>query len=209
MAAWALDEILKLLHPFMPFITEELWAVTAEQGPKRHLLALSDWPKLEGLADDKAEAEIGWLIELITAIRSIRAEMNITVAIPLVLAGASAGDAGARRTLGRIHQAAGARVGDFVRRRRAAGLGATRGARRGGGAAADRRHRSRRRARAAGQGNGEGRRRHRPRRRQAQQRQFRRARAGRSGRGRKRKTRGGGRPQRKIAEALERLKGAV
>jgi valyl-tRNA synthetase len=90
MAAWALDEILRLLHPFMPFITEELWAVTAEQGPKRlHLLALSDWPKLEGLADDKAEAEIGWVIELITAIRSIRAEMNINVNIQLVLAGAS------------------------------------------------------------------------------------------------------------------------
>ncbi|MGC1695688.1 MAG: valine--tRNA ligase, partial [Pseudolabrys sp.] len=89
-AAWALDEILKLLHPFMPFITEELWAVTAEQGPKRSsLLALSEWPKLEGLTDEKAEAEIGWLIELITAIRSIRAEMNITVPIPLVLAGAS------------------------------------------------------------------------------------------------------------------------
>ena len=89
-AAWALDEILKLLHPFMPFITEELWAVTAEQGPKRaNLLALSDWPSLEGLADDKAEAEIGWVIDLVTAIRSIRAEMNITVAIPLVLAGAS------------------------------------------------------------------------------------------------------------------------
>ena len=92
MAAWALDEILKLLHPFMPFITEELWAVTAEQGPKRSdLLALSEWPKLEGLADDKAEAEIGWVIDLITAIRSIRAEMNIAVAIP----------AGARRRLGR------------------------------------------------------------------------------------------------------------
>ncbi len=90
MAAWALDEILKLLHPFMPFITEELWAVTAEQGPKRsQLLALSDWPKLVGLTDDKAEAEIGWVIELITAVRSIRAEMNITAAIPLVLAGAS------------------------------------------------------------------------------------------------------------------------
>ena len=91
MAAWALDEILRLLHPFMPFITEELWAVTAEQGPKRAaMLALSDWPRLEGLADDKAEAEIGWVIDLITAIRSIRAEMNITVNIPIVLAGASA-----------------------------------------------------------------------------------------------------------------------
>jgi valyl-tRNA synthetase len=90
MAAWALDEILKLLHPFMPFITEELWAVTAELGPKRSsLLALSQWPFLEGLADEKAEAEIGWVIDLVTAIRSLRAEMNITAAIPLVLAGAS------------------------------------------------------------------------------------------------------------------------
>src|SRR5450830_401924 len=89
MVAWARDEILKLLHPFMPFITEELWAVTAQ--PQRDaLLALSDWPKLDGLTDDKAEAEISWVIELVTAIRSIRAEMNITVAIPLVLAGASA-----------------------------------------------------------------------------------------------------------------------
>jgi valyl-tRNA synthetase len=91
MAAWALDEILKLLHPFMPFITEELWAVTAEQGPKRaNLLALSEWPALEGLDDPAAEAEIGWVIDLITAIRSIRAEMNIATAIPLVLAGVSA-----------------------------------------------------------------------------------------------------------------------
>ncbi len=91
MAAWALDEILKLLHPFMPFITEELWAVTAEQGPKRsQLLALSDGQNSTALLTTKAEAEIGWVIELITAIRSIRAEMNITAAIPLVLAGASA-----------------------------------------------------------------------------------------------------------------------
>ena len=87
MVAWARDEILKLLHPFMPFITEELWAVTGKHGA---LLALSEWPTLTGLTDDKAEAEIGWVIDLVTAIRSIRAEMNITVAIPLVLAGAAA-----------------------------------------------------------------------------------------------------------------------
>jgi valyl-tRNA synthetase len=106
MAAWALDEILKLLHPFMPFITEELWAVTAEQGPTRaNLLALSDWPALEGLADDKAEAEIGWVIDLITAIRSVRAEMNISAQIPVVLAGASA-ETGARAT----------RWADFIKR---------------------------------------------------------------------------------------------
>ena len=74
--AWARDEILKLLHPFMPFITEELWAVTAQ--PKRAaLLTLSHWPALEGLADDKAEAEIGWVIDLVTAIRSIRTELNV------------------------------------------------------------------------------------------------------------------------------------
>jgi valyl-tRNA synthetase len=92
-AAWALDEILKLLHPFMPFITEELWRVTAEQGPKREqFLALSPWPRHDHLEDSAAEAEIGWLIDLVTAIRSVRAEMNIAAAaqIPLVLAGASA-----------------------------------------------------------------------------------------------------------------------
>ena len=87
MVAWARDEILKLLHPFMPFVTEELWAVT---GKHDALLAFDKWPSLQGLADDKAEAEIGWVIDLVTAIRSVRAEMNITTAIPVVLAGASA-----------------------------------------------------------------------------------------------------------------------
>src|SRR6478752_7581344 len=87
MVAWARDEILKLLQPFMPFITEELWAVTAKHDA---LLALDAWPSYTGLSDDKAEAEIGWVIDLVTAIRSVRAEMNITAAIPLVLAGASA-----------------------------------------------------------------------------------------------------------------------
>ena len=197
MAAWALDEIIKLLHPFMPFITEELWRVTAEQGPKREaMLALSQWPTLEGLADDKAEAEIGWVIDLITAIRSIRAEMNINVNIPLVLAGASA------ETQGRAE-----RWAEFIKRlarvseissasARAAGLGATRRARRGRGAAADRRHRYRRRTRASGQGNEEGRGRHQARRRQTRQREIRRQRAGRDHRRRKGKARGGRRAAR-------------
>jgi len=84
MVAWARDEILKLLHPFMPFITEELWTVTAS--PKRALpLALSEWPSLEGVGDARAEAEIGWVIDLITAIRSVRAEMNVNVPLPLVM----------------------------------------------------------------------------------------------------------------------------
>ena len=88
MVTWARDEILKLLQPFMPFVTEELWAVTAS-GARNAPLALSEWPELQGLADDKAEAEIGWVIDLVTAIRSVRSEMNITAQIPLVLADAS------------------------------------------------------------------------------------------------------------------------
>ena len=84
MLAWARDEILKLMHPFMPFVTEELWTVTA--APKRGvLLALSEWPSLEGIVDPKAEAEIGWVIDLITSIRSVRAEMNVNAPLPLVM----------------------------------------------------------------------------------------------------------------------------
>ena len=93
MTAWVRDEILKLLHPFTPFVTEELWQVTGESGSVRDgLLALAPWPKLAGLDDLEAEAEIGWVVDLVTAIRSVRAEMNITPAaeIPLVLVAASA-----------------------------------------------------------------------------------------------------------------------
>ena len=51
MVAWARDEILKLLHPFMPFITEELWAVTAKRDG---LLVLAAWPRKAGLTSDEA-----------------------------------------------------------------------------------------------------------------------------------------------------------
>jgi valyl-tRNA synthetase len=125
--AWARDEILKLLHPFMPFLTEELWAVTEK---RESLLTLADWPLRkqvnaaamaetinaamagdplamtvmpthapfeEQFSDPAAEAEIGWLVDLVTAVRSVRSEMNIPPAtlVPLVLAGTS-GDSQAR-----------------------------------------------------------------------------------------------------------------
>src|SRR5215831_11820968 len=76
MLAWVRDEILKLLHPFMPFITEALWETIARRD---NLLALTEWPAGPGVHDPRAEAEIGWVIEVISAIRSARAEMNVNV----------------------------------------------------------------------------------------------------------------------------------
>ena len=73
--AWALDQILKLLHPFMPFVTEELWGALADRD--QHLIVTA-WPTHnEALIAEEAAAEIDWAIGLITAIRSVRAEMNI------------------------------------------------------------------------------------------------------------------------------------
>ena len=92
-AAWALDRIVTLLHPFMPFITEELWAAYSERaGEKAELLCLTAWPELAGLDAPEAEAEIGWVVDLVTEIRSARAEMNVPAAslVPLVLVGADA-----------------------------------------------------------------------------------------------------------------------
>jgi valyl-tRNA synthetase len=90
--AWVLDQVLKLLHPFMPFITEELWARTAEVGGSREsMLCLSDWPVLEGLADAEADEEMGWVVKIISEVRSVRSEMNVPAGakIALVLVGAS------------------------------------------------------------------------------------------------------------------------
>ncbi len=92
MMAWVLDQSLALLHPFMPFITEELWAKTGEHGPARtSMLALADWPKLDGLADPAADVEIGWVIGLISEVRSVRSEMNVPAGakVPLTLVDAS------------------------------------------------------------------------------------------------------------------------
>jgi valyl-tRNA synthetase len=91
--AFVLDEICKLLHPFMPFITEELWAIKGQAGPARDsLLCLAAWPDLAGLEDASAEAEIGWVVDLVTEVRSARSETNVPAGaqVPLVVVGAGA-----------------------------------------------------------------------------------------------------------------------
>ncbi len=91
--AYVLDVAMALLHPFMPFLTEELWAETGKEGPAREsLLALAPWPDLAGLEAPDAEAEVGWVVDLVTEIRSVRAEMNVPASaqVPLVLVQPSA-----------------------------------------------------------------------------------------------------------------------
>lgn len=86
--AYIFDEISKLLHPFMPFITEELWAIKGEEGPRREtILALAGWSNLDALIDPAAEAEIGWVVDLVNEVRSARSETNVPAGaqIPLVL----------------------------------------------------------------------------------------------------------------------------
>lgn len=76
-AAYCLDEIYKMLHPFMPFMTEELWTLTAGEGTKRGtVLALAEWPQLS-FADEESATDINWLVDLVMGIRSVRAEMNV------------------------------------------------------------------------------------------------------------------------------------
>ena len=89
--AWARDQILKLLHPFMPFITEELWAATAVV-PRDSLLVVAQWPTVKAQGAAAASAEMHWVIELIKGVRSVRSEMNVPAGarIPLVLTGADA-----------------------------------------------------------------------------------------------------------------------
>ena len=90
--AFVLDQIYALLHPFMPFLTEELWAIKGEQGPPRQsLLALANWPSLTGLEDAQAEGEIGWVVDLVSEVRSLRAEMALAGETELLLIGADAG----------------------------------------------------------------------------------------------------------------------
>ncbi len=89
MAAWLFDQLLILLHPFMPFVTEQLWGLTGEWGsPRTHMLIHAEWPRdLGDLADPAAQAEMGWVIGVIAAVRSVRAELNVPAGakVPLLL----------------------------------------------------------------------------------------------------------------------------
>ncbi|MDP3376903.1 MAG: valine--tRNA ligase, partial [Brevundimonas sp.] len=85
MTAWVLDQTIKLMHPVMPFITEELWAQTADNGAARSepLLIGAAWPDLaDSLIDAEAAAEVSWLIETVEAIRSLKGEMSVATARP-------------------------------------------------------------------------------------------------------------------------------
>jgi valyl-tRNA synthetase len=72
---WVLDQCLILLHPMMPFITEDLWGAN---GARAKLLVHADWPTYgQDLVDLEAEAELRWVISLIEGVRSVRAQMNV------------------------------------------------------------------------------------------------------------------------------------
>ncbi len=92
--AHVLDTIYALMHPFMPFLTEELWAIKGESGPRREgPLALGPWPGQGVEVDDAVEAEIGWVVDLIAEIRSVRSEMGVppSTMTPLILVAPGAG----------------------------------------------------------------------------------------------------------------------
>jgi valyl-tRNA synthetase len=85
MTAWTLDQTIKLLAPVMPFITEELWAELGKTGAPRDegILLGAAWPDLpDAFVDADAEAEMGWLIEVVEAIRALKGEMGVATTKP-------------------------------------------------------------------------------------------------------------------------------
>jgi valyl-tRNA synthetase len=87
--AWVLDQILHLLHPIMPFITEELWK---SQYDASSSLISAPWPQLsESLINIEAEAEMDWVVRIVSQIRAVRSEMNVSpgAKIPMLLKGAN------------------------------------------------------------------------------------------------------------------------
>jgi valyl-tRNA synthetase len=73
-AAWVFDQILVMLHPLMPFITEELWHA---MGKRPYDLIVAKWPDPEAEVDPRAKAEMDWLVRLVSEVRSARTELNV------------------------------------------------------------------------------------------------------------------------------------
>ncbi|HLZ79479.1 MAG TPA: class I tRNA ligase family protein, partial [Sphingomonas sp.] len=95
-AGWAFDQILVMLHPFMPFITEELW----HAGGRNIDLIVGQWPMADAKAlDPEAAKEIDWLIRLVSEVRAARAELNVPPGVRLPLHVRDAGDATKARLL--------------------------------------------------------------------------------------------------------------
>ena len=88
-AGWALDQILVMLHPFMPFITEELWHALGE---REYALIVAKWPDPRAEADAEASADIDWLIALVQSLRGAKAELGIAPGARLPLFAAEAGE---------------------------------------------------------------------------------------------------------------------
>lgn len=93
-AGWAFDQILVMLHPFMPFITEELWNLT---GTRETELIVARWPQALYAVDNEAQAEIDWLIRLISAMRTARTELNVPPGAKLAVVVHDASDETRRR----------------------------------------------------------------------------------------------------------------
>ncbi|HQY44834.1 MAG TPA: valine--tRNA ligase, partial [Paracoccaceae bacterium] len=90
--AWVLDQCYILLHPFMPFLTEELWGLT---GARQKMLVHGDWPLYGAeLIDEKADREMNWVIRLIEDIRSARTQMRVPVGLKLPMILTALDDAG-------------------------------------------------------------------------------------------------------------------
>lgn len=101
-AGWVLDQILVMLHPFMPFVTEELWNALGE---RPYELILAKWPMPDARAlDPEAGPEIDWLIRVVSGIRAARAELNVPPGAKLPLHVRDAGEA----TQGRLQRHSGA-----------------------------------------------------------------------------------------------------
>ena len=85
-AAWVLDQILLLMHPITPFITEELWTKLSDK--RTSSIMIAEWPELDDtLINTSANEEIDWVVRLISQVRTIRSEMNVPpgAKIPLIL----------------------------------------------------------------------------------------------------------------------------